>query len=116
MKNNSTTFVIFGASGDLAKRYLLPALQNMDFPGEVVPISRKDYGNLKNLVPKEGEKIFHLAIPPEAVPLVVELISNNFGRDKIKIMLEKPFGRDLESAGNLVERWRILNNATGIGI
>lgn len=103
MKNDTTTFVIFGASGDLAKRYLLPALQNMDFPGEVVPISRKDYGNLKNLVPKDGEKIFHLAVPPEAVIPVVEIISDNFGKDKIKIMLEKPFGRDLESARSLIE-------------
>ena len=109
MENNSTTFVIFGASGDLAKRYLLPALQKMDFPGDVVPISRKDYGNLKNLIPKDGdlsaqaEKIFHLAVPPEAVTDVVKIISDNFGRDNIKIMLEKPFGRDLESAGNLIE-------------
>ena len=103
MKNNTTTFVIFGASGDLAKRYLLPALQEMDFPGDVVPISRKDYGNLKNLISKDGEKIFHLAIPGDAVIPAVEIISENFGRDGIKIMLEKPFGKDLESAGNLVE-------------
>ena len=108
MENNSTTFVIFGASGDLAKRYLLPALQKMDFPGDVVPISRKDYGNLKNLIPKDGdlsaqaEKIFHLAVPPEAVTDVVKIISDNFGRDNIKIMLEKPFGRDLESAQSLI--------------
>ena len=67
MKNNTTTFVIFGASGDLAKRYILPALENMNFSGKVVPVSRKDYGNLKNLIPKDGdlpagkiEKIFHL--------------------------------------------------------
>jgi glucose-6-phosphate 1-dehydrogenase len=108
--NNNTTFVIFGASGDLSKRYLLPALQKMDFPGDVVPISRKDYGNLKNLIPKDGDlpagkagKIFHLAIPAGAVTDVVKIISENFGRDKIKIMLEKPFGRDLESARNLIE-------------
>lgn len=105
MSNNKTPIIliIFGASGDLAKRYLLPALQNMDFPGEVVPISRKDYGNLKNLIAKNGEKIFHLAIPGEVVPDVIKIISDNFGRDKIKIMLEKPFGKDLESAKNLIE-------------
>jgi len=110
MKNNTTTFVIFGASGDLAKRYILPALGDMDFPGEIVPISRKDYGNLKNLITNNGDlpagkagKIFHLAVPPEAVPDVVKLISDNFGNDKIKIMLEKPFGRDLESAGSLIK-------------
>jgi len=109
MKNNTATFIIFGASGDLSKRYILPALENMDFPGEIVPISRKDYGNLKNLIPKDGDlpaqagRIFHLAVPPEAVPNVVKLISDNFGKDKIKIMLEKPFGRDLESARSLIE-------------
>jgi glucose-6-phosphate 1-dehydrogenase len=101
--NNTTTFVIFGASGDLAKRYILPALGNMDFPGEVVPISRKDYGNLKDLIPKDTEKIFHLAVPADAVSDIVKIISDNFGRDKIKIMLEKPFGRDLESAKVLIE-------------
>ncbi len=103
MKNNNTTFVIFGASGDLAKRYILPALAKMDFPGQVVPISRKDYGNLKNLITQDGEKIFHLAVPPEAVTDVVKIISENFGKDKIKIMLEKPFGKDLKSAGSLIE-------------
>ena len=103
MKNNTTNFIIFGASGDLSKRYILPALKNMDFPGEIVPVSRKDYGNLKNLVSKDAEKIFHLAVPPEAVPDIVKLISDNFGRDKVKIMLEKPFGKDLESARILID-------------
>ncbi len=103
MKNNTTTFAIFGASGDLAKRYLFPALEKMYFPGMVVPLSRKDYGNLKNLIDKDAEKIFHLAIPSDAVSDVVKIISDNFGREKVKIMLEKPFGKDLESAGSLIE-------------
>jgi glucose-6-phosphate 1-dehydrogenase len=103
-KNKSTTYVIFGASGDLARRYLLPAIKNMNYPGAVVPVSRKDYGNLKDLIMGDGEKIFHLAIPPLAVPEVIELISHNFGRDKIKIMLEKPFGKDLESAQSLISK------------
>ena len=107
MKNNTTNYIIFGASGDLAKRYLLPAiknLQNNNYLGAVVPISRKDYGNLKDLITGDGEKIFHLAIPPEAVPSVVEIISNNFGREKVKIILEKPFGVDLQSAQNLISQ------------
>lgn len=103
---NKPTFIIFGASGDLSRRYLLPALKNiqdMNYLGAVIPISRKDYGNLKNLIPQEGEKIFHLAIPPEAVSEVVKMINNDFGRENVKIMLEKPFGKDLESAQSLVE-------------
>jgi len=94
------SYVVFGASGDLARRYLLPALKNI--PVQVIPISRRDYPNLKNIVPKEREKIFHLAIPPEAVPGALELIATTFGNDDVKILLEKPFGEDLASAQNLV--------------
>ena len=104
--NNKPTYIIFGASGDLSRRYLLPALknmQNMNRVGAVVHVSRKDYGNLRDLITGDGEKIFHLAIPPEAVPDVVKIISNDFGKDNVKIMLEKPFGKDLQSAQSLVE-------------
>ncbi len=104
--NNKPTFIIFGASGDLSRRYLLPALKNMqdmNYVGAVIPISRKDYGNLKDLITSDGEKIFHLAIPPEAVSDVVKIINDDFDRENIKIMLEKPFGKDLESAQSLVE-------------
>lgn len=103
MKNNKPIYIIFGASGDLSRRYLMPALLNMQYAGDIVPVSRKDYGNLKSLIKGNGEKIFHLAIPPEAVLEVIEIISNNFGRDGIKIMLEKPFGNDLKSAQSLVQ-------------
>lgn len=103
MKNNKTTYIIFGASGDLSRRYLIPALENMKYEGDIVLVSRKDYGNLRNLIKERGEKIFNLAIPPEAVPDAILLISNNFGKDSIKIMLEKPFGSDLKSAQNLVQ-------------
>lgn len=107
-------YIIFGASGDLAKRYLLPALEKIDakINIDVIKISRGDYDNLKNLIPGSGdksEKIFHLAIPPEGVPEAVELISKNFAgdnrdnRDNIKILLEKPFGKDLKSAQLLIE-------------
>ena len=98
---NGPKYVIFGASGDLAKRYLLPALEKINV--DVIKISRQDYDNLKNLIPANGEKIFHLAIPPEGVPEAIELISRNFGKDNIKILLEKPFGKDLKSAQILIE-------------
>jgi glucose-6-phosphate 1-dehydrogenase len=101
--NNKITYVIFGASGDLSRRYLMPALKNLKYPGAIVPVSRADYGNLKNLIKGNEEKIFHLAIPPEAVFDAIEIISNNFGKNNIKIMLEKPFGNDLKSAQDLVK-------------
>jgi len=113
MENKNPIYIIFGASGDLSRRYLLPALenmQNMNYVGMVIPISRKDYGNLKDLIPSDGDlpdggvgKIFHLAIPPEAVSEVIKIIYDNFGRENIKIILEKPFGRDLQSAQDLVQ-------------
>src|SRR3989344_203521 len=96
-----TKYIIFGASGDLSKRYLLPALEKINV--DVIKVSRKDYADLKNLIPAGSEKIFHLAIPPQSVPEAVELISKNFGKDNIKILLEKPFGKDLKSAQLLVE-------------
>jgi glucose-6-phosphate 1-dehydrogenase len=113
--NHETTYIIFGASGDLSKRYLMPAiknLQNTKNVSAVIPVSRKDYGNLKNLIKESGlpaqtgEKIFHLAIPPEGVPEAVRIISENFGKDKenkLKIVLEKPFGSDLKSAQDLIK-------------
>src|SRR3989344_764501 len=106
MENKKPTYIIFGASGDLSKRYLMPAVLSLKEAGEVdtvVPVSRKDYGNLKNLIKENEAKIFHLAIPPEAVSDAVKIISDNFGKDNIKIMLEKPFGKDLKSAQSLIQ-------------
>lgn len=103
---NKPIYIIFGASGDLSKRYLMPAVQNLQDGGsleEFIPVSRKDYGNLKNLIKEDGKKIFHLAIPPEGVEDAVKIISENFGNENIKIMLEKPFGGNLESAKKLIE-------------
>src|SRR3989344_7299289 len=106
MENKKPTYIIFGASGDLSRRYLMPAVLSLKEVGEVdtlVPVSRKDYGNLKNLIKENGAKIFHLAVPPEAVSDVVKIISDNFGKKAIKIMLEKPFGNDLKSAQSLIQ-------------
>lgn len=119
------TYIIFGASGDLSRRYLMPAvfnLQNMKHVDMVVPVSRADYSNLRNLIQENGDlparlaeaqakragkagKIFHLAVPPEAVSDTIHIIHDNFGEDKenkLKIMLEKPFGNDLKSAQELI--------------
>ena len=106
MKNDKPTYIIFGASGDLSRRYLMPAikhLQSLNQIGAIIPVSRKDYGNLRNLITNEGEKIIHLAVPPEAVPESLEIISKNFGSKDLKILLEKPFGSNLESARSLVK-------------
>ncbi|MEI6280974.1 MAG: hypothetical protein WCP17_03185 [bacterium] len=97
---NKINYIIFGASGDLSKRYLLPSLGGLDV--NVVKISRNDYDKLGSIIDSGSDNIFHLAIPPKGVPKVLELIYNNFGQVGLKIVLEKPFGSDLNSAKDLV--------------
>jgi len=154
--------VIFGATGDLAKRKLLPALYNLEsrrlLPGEfkVVGVGRKpmtteeyrgkvgsdirEYGTAafdgqvwERFAPKlfytfgdlddaesyqrlrlalssfggEGRPqtghAFYLAVPPDAAPGIVAhlagagLLTEEAGGWR-RVVLEKPFGRDLESA------------------
>lgn len=97
MKNN-TNYVIFGASGDLSRRYLLPAAENLGL--NIIKIGRSDYPSLDEKLLKDGEFIFHLAIPGEGVPEAIKLVSKY---KNAKVLLEKPFGRDLKSAKALVE-------------
>jgi glucose-6-phosphate 1-dehydrogenase len=44
---------------------------------------------------------FYLAIPPSAFEIVVEQLSRSGGTEKARIIVEKPFGRDLVSAREL---------------
>lgn len=159
--------VIFGASGDLTKRMLLPALFAL-YSDKLLPenftivgFSRKalnhdsfrkfmeeaviDFGNAdsmsagvwekfeKNLffMPAEyedidsfnnlkieldkldkekkikGNRIFYMAVPPDALPVIVENLGkcglNKSAEENswTRIILEKPFGYDLESALHL---------------
>ena len=53
----------------------------------------------------EGRTLFYLSIPPASFPLVIERLKESEVADPLnplqKVMVEKPFGRDLESARNL---------------
>jgi len=103
-EQKKVTFVLFGASGHLSKKYLLPALESLKI--NPIKISRKDYPNLKQIIPRGGELVFHLAIPPEGVADAIKIIAENFAEENsenIKILLEKPFGTDLKSAERLIE-------------
>lgn len=161
---DSSIMVIFGASGDLTKRMLIPSLFKL-FAEKLLPenftvvgFSRKeldhyrfrksmedaviDYGNaealsggvwekfeknlyflaaeydnpdsyleLKKMLSKldeeksiNGNRLFYMAVPPDALPEIVENLGR-CGLNKIenkdswsRIILEKPFGYDLESA------------------
>ncbi len=153
--------VIFGASGDLASRMLLPALYNLALDGRLPPsfavvgFARTDWsdddfraqalaavqefsrrpidpavwesfaGNL-HYVPGEyhepqshqrlagvlerverdcgtaGNHLYYLALPPSAAPAVIEQLGsvghNREGTAWSRVIVEKPFGEDLQSA------------------
>jgi glucose-6-phosphate 1-dehydrogenase len=154
MNKTPTILTIFGISGDLSKRYLLPAIGAIAkakmLPGDfhIVGITRQkdidlekilkktseveylknhielfqmdvtkkeDYENLNNRLNKieknfkePSQRLFYLVVPPEACKEIIEFIGKSSliknGEDKIitKLLLEKPFGKDLASAEDLV--------------
>src|SRR5579864_7854022 len=54
-----------------------------------------------------GNRLFYLATPPDIYPLIIEqlekagLAKNPNGKSWVRIIIEKPYGRDLESAKKL---------------
>ncbi|KAF2957943.1 glucose-6-phosphate dehydrogenase [Thermotoga sp. Ku-13t] len=149
--NEPFGMIIFGASGDLTKRKLIPALSNLfranvlpkdffvlgaartemsdeDFRQRLkldaefssrcyyVPIdyrSEESFKQLKNFLEKilKGTHaktlIFYLAVPPDVyVPIIENLCRvglNSEENPKTRIVIEKPFGKDLNSAQMLEE-------------
>ena len=158
------TFVLFGATGDLAKRKIFPALYNLylekklpnplsiiglgrnemshkEFQNHVMQSVRtfsrrienkdghmsafldvfrysvldatkvEDFGKLLNLVKKrENElnipenRMFYLSVAPEFFgPIALHIKESGLGSTKgwKRLIIEKPFGRDLESAREL---------------
>lgn len=136
------TFVLFGATGDLAKRKIVPALFELYVKGvfvggsQIVAFSRRDWSDqdyrdfiahsvlsedkekvesflktiqyvsgtfdapegyikLKGVI-KNSHVIIHLAVPPSAHTQVI----NNLNKAGVvgKLLIEKPFGCDLQSA------------------
>src|SRR5207245_797363 len=84
-------FVIFGASGDLTRRKLVPALCKL-----LARLDREhDLG---------GRRLFYLATPPSEFPVILHrlksagLIHDAHDPAWTRVIIEKPFGRDLESA------------------
>jgi len=132
-------FFIFGSTGDLVKRKVVPALSNIFIPDlEIIALGRRDFidesyndficesgmcFNHLNKKPeynkidfkdkiicdkcieeldKEKTNFFYSAMPPQNIEIILEYVGK-LKRDgfKVKILIEKPFGRDLESAENL---------------
>ena len=163
MNANPTAIVIFGASGDLTRRKLIPALFNLyrrkRLPADmhIIGFARRNFtedsfradlesglkefapefyndgdwksfqtniryhtGNfdqvedfetlgklLSTIVGERGNCLYYLATPPEFYPIIVR----NLGHLKMgqetqswkRVVIEKPFGRDLQSARKLNE-------------
>jgi glucose-6-phosphate 1-dehydrogenase len=141
--------VLFGATGDLAKRKLFPALYHLQRLGKldipVIGVARSDWSDkafrehahdaiieaeahpdvtvmeplMKRLDLIQGDyadpktwtalcqaldrhksvnAVFYMAIPPSMFPEVASKLASVGLNDRGRIVVEKPFGRDLESA------------------
>jgi glucose-6-phosphate 1-dehydrogenase len=162
-----TTMVIFGATGDLAKRKLLPAIYNLAHEGalperfNLIGVSRGDLSDdefreqaresiaefsrreaddkvLDGLVERmryvsgsfddesmydrlgkaadeydeeagiEFNRLFYLSTAPSFFPVIAEALGehglNSNEGSEVRIIIEKPFGTDLESAKELNKR------------
>lgn len=157
--NRADALVLFGATGDLSKRKLFPAIYNLQKHGRlgvpIVGVARDnwtdeafcqhaadsiktfvtnpdpvvaeqaikgldlvtgDYSNidtfrqLRDTLDKLGSTnaVFYLAIPPSAFEQVIESLAALGLNRRGRVVVEKPFGRDLASAQELN---RILHDA-----
>src|SRR5215216_1573535 len=158
-----TSLVIFGASGDLTKRKLIPSLFNLyckgrmpkmfrivgygstgfsdesfrahlkegmeefsdtkytakewhDFASHVAYVkhgySTEDFSQLNQFLNEwqgeDGNRVYYMATPPDAFPKIIDLLGEtkqlreNHGYRRV--VIEKPFGIDLESAKKLNEQ------------
>ena len=144
--------VLFGATGDLAKRKLFPALYQLEHRGilriPVIGVARSDWTDqafcehahdailqsipdahasaieplmkrldliqgdyadpatwesLRDTLDRHGSKHaeFYMAIPPTMFPTVAESLASVGLNERGRIVVEKPFGRDLASAKEL---------------
>ena len=155
-----TSIVIFGASGDLTKRKLIPSLFNLfckerlpktyqivgygstdfndesfrahlkegmdefsdeqytpkewgDFASHIAYVKRgyteEDFKQLDEYLKKwqgeEGNRIYYMATPPDAFPNIIDLLGDTKQLKEEhgyrRVVIEKPFGTDLESAKKL---------------
>lgn len=134
-----TKLIIFGISGDLSRRKLLPALSSIIATGdfndlEIIGVSRKalnpaglfdtvllekstvfsmdmaqlaDYRKLKSSIDiaQDSQILIYLSVPPVAAHQIIELLGEaGLNEPNVKLLLEKPFGVDYESAVQMNQR------------
>lgn len=133
-----TKLLIFGITGDLSTKKLLPALEQIIDTGEfddlsIIGVSRHDVSQDEVLSSCQNRGVFndkisfftmdvinsiehqrlceyialqddeqlliYLAVPPQAVAQIMEQLGHaGLNESNVKILFEKPFGVDLESA------------------
>ena len=139
-----TKLVIFGITGDLSRRKLLPALKEIVDSGEfedlsIVGVSRRDV-NVQELVETatnstvltdmteifkmdlaraqdyvllrkyldlqdDEQALIYLSVPPSAAADIVDFLGEaGLNTPHVKLLFEKPFGFDLASAKDFIER------------
>jgi glucose-6-phosphate 1-dehydrogenase len=120
-------FVLFGATGDLAQKKILPALESLKVRGadiDIVQVSRRSavavdveagtgYDALEKLLGTEPAMVY-ISLAPRLHPRVVEALGERglLCRGKTKLLIEKPFGTDLSSAIALDALiWRYLDES-----
>jgi len=139
-----TKLVIFGITGDLSRRKLLPALKEIVQSGEfkdlsIVGVSRRDvnvaelvetatnsevltnlttiftmdlaraadYVRLKDHLDTQADEqvLIYLSVPPSAAANIVDFLGEaGLNTPHVKLLFEKPFGFDLASAQDFIER------------
>lgn len=142
------TFVLFGATGDLARKKLLPALFGLDrqvLPRQVVGVALEDWneerfhemvrdavtaanrrvteqemssfvsrfrfvsgsyldrGTFDELAKLVGDEdlLHYLAVPPNGVAVIADHLKVTDLLERARVVVEKPFGRDLATARHL---------------
>ena len=140
MEQPTRTLVIFGATGDLCRRKLIPALETLDKKGllpdnfKIIGASRSDHTRqswLESLgryykgefsvkmdyhqcdlsdvdslrsIPQSDDMTYFLSVPPERYGDAVQNLKEAGlvdDPDKTRVIIEKPFGTDLQSADHL---------------
>jgi glucose-6-phosphate 1-dehydrogenase len=136
-----TKLVIFGITGDLAQRKLLPALAHVIENGHIqdlciIGVSRRnveqfqllgnhhaqlsgtttlftmdltvadEYVRLNNYIDQQDDEqvLFYLSVPPDSAGGIIENLGiAGLNNQRNKLMLEKPFGKDLTSAQAMID-------------
>src|ERR671916_612797 len=98
-----TTLVIFGATGDLAQRKLLPALYNLAHEG-ALPERFALVGNARSEMTDEGfgelvglalNRCFYRSTAPSFFPVIVDALGRHgleqHEHAEVRVVIEKPF-------------------------